>query len=504
MRRRRNWARYNPQMSLSLVPPILQELAHRIEARGGRALLVGGAVIDLLHGREPKDWDIEVYGHSYDSLVRMTQQWGLDPKTVGKSFGIVKVVVGDYDVDLNVPRRENRVGVGHKGFDVSFDPNMTPREAARRRDFTINAMAVDLNTGDLVDPFGGLNDLKTGTLRATDPRTFVEDPLRALRAMQLLARKAKKVDPATMRLIQSMVDEFPYLSKERVYEEFRKLLLKAKKPSTGLEFLRRSGWIQWFPELLALTVTPQRPGWHDEGSVWNHTLLVVNAAARVRDTLPPQDREPYMFAALLHDVGKPGTTILDPTDPEMYLTSHGHDASGADVAENFLRRMTNNKKLIDRVRVLVGLHMQPYSLVQGQAKHGAYARLARKLDAAGATLRDLAYISMADKAGSVRKGDPFRKIDPKTGLPSWEHRPSTALFEYAERFEREGSLIKPTLQGRDLIALGYRPGPAFGKALKAAFEHQLDHPDAPRSKLLEIAVASLEGKSSHRRRQRRR
>ena len=160
---------------------------------------------------------------------------------------------------------------------IGFDPMMTVEAAALRRDFSINAMAIDLRTGKVIDPYGGLADLHAGVLRATDSHLFVQDPLRALRAMQLLARKAKTVDAETMRLIRSMADTFPELAAERVHEEWRKLLLKAERPSVGLEFLRESGWIKWFPELEALIGCGQHPEWHPEGDVWIHSCLLYTS-----------------------------------------------------------------------------------------------------------------------------------------------------------------------------------------------------------------------------------
>ena len=249
-----------PFVSLDQIPGPVSQVARRVFSRGGRATLVGGAVIDLVQGREPKDWDLEIFGLSYGDLASLFSD--MNPKTVGKEFGILKITHGDLDFDLNVPRSDNRVGIGHAGFEVEMDPNMTPREAARRRDFTINSMSIDLVSGEIIDEFGGIEDLHSGVLRATDAEKFVEDPLRALRAMQLLARKARTVDPSTMLLIKSMSSEFPHLSKERVFEEFRKLLLRAPKPSVGLEFLRESGWIEHFPELVRLIGCPQKPDWH--------------------------------------------------------------------------------------------------------------------------------------------------------------------------------------------------------------------------------------------------
>jgi tRNA nucleotidyltransferase (CCA-adding enzyme) len=492
------YAQKNPDL-LRRVPPEIKKLAHEIQryGKGGRAVLIGGSVIDLLQGRTPKDWDIEVHGYTYPKLEQIMRTLGYSPKTVGRQFGILIVRVGNHDVDLSIPRKESKVGVGHKGFKVTF-PKMTPKEAAQRRDFTINAMGVDLSTGELLDPWNGMADLRRGVLRATDPRTFVEDPLRGLRAMQLLARKAKSVDAATMGLIQQLSSHYRELAKERVFEEFNKLLMKAKKPSVGLQFLRHSGWLRWFPELQAQIGVPQRHEWHSEGDVWNHMLLTVNQAARIRHCIPEEHRLAFMYGAMLHDVGKPATTRLEREPPEMYLTAHGHDVAGKEPAESFMRRLTDDKRLIAKVKALVGEHMQPYNLTQAEAGLPAYVRLTKRLREHGVDLPLLSRISQADKAGSLRPGEPHKYLDPETCEPSWDHRPTKNLAWAHGEIERRGILKAKRVQGRDLLAMGYDPkklmkkGIFFKPALDAAFQAQMDHPDWSDEQLLSLAQQVME------------
>jgi tRNA nucleotidyltransferase (CCA-adding enzyme) len=467
------------------VPGAVRLLVNRVAQAGGKALLVGGAVIDVAEGREPKDWDLEVFGLDFAQLETLFADH--DPKTVGQSFGVLKLAVDGLDVDINVPRTDNKVGVGHTGFEVELDPTMTVAEAALRRDFTINAMALDLATNELHDPFGGLDDLDAGVLRVTDPTLFVEDPLRALRAMQLLARKAKTVDPATMMLIRGMVDSFPELAKERVHEEFRKLLLKADRPSVGFEFLRESGWIKTFTELEALIGCPQRPEWHPEGDVWVHSLLAADAMAEVRHLVPEHQREAFAFAVPLHDIGKPSTTItpemMEARDPrvkvaaenagrpveDMLLTAHGHDQAGMDPAESLLRRMTNSVKLIKLVRGIVGMHMQPWNLRSGNAKKGGYARLHRKMQAAGG---DLELIGRMCQCDSCATGADWKTRSLASGSPNWEHESSNRVFDFVEEFAKDDSATEPLVLGRDLIGAGMKPGPEFGKLLKLALDIQ--------------------------------
>nr|WP_299215014.1 HD domain-containing protein [uncultured Allomuricauda sp.] len=426
-----------------------QRLLKEIALQNGTAMLIGGAVIDNIKGLVVKDIDIEVYGLSYAVLTNLIEGLDMGCNLVGKSFGVIKTVISDLEIDVSIPRRENKVGLGHKGFSVELDEKMTPKEAGKRRDLTINSMYLNLHTGELVDPFNGLADLEKGILKATDESTFIEDPLRVLRIMQLLPRKGNSVAKETLKLCQKMVDSFSELPTERIFVEWEKLLLKAEKPSVGLEFLKASGWLKHFPELQNLVGCPQNPIWHPEGDVWIHTCMVLDNAAKLRHLIPEEWQLPYMFGALLHDVGKPSTTT-----PE--LTAYGHDVAGIPLAETFLLRMTNNKSLIDRVSAIVGLHMRPGQLFNSNAKEPAWKRLHNKC-----RLDILGWQSKADSAGRTGRD---------VILDS--HKVSEKCFELFETFGKEQ--IQPIILGRDLIALGLKPSEKFGDILDNCYEKQLD------------------------------
>ncbi|MDB2686179.1 HD domain-containing protein [Mariniblastus sp.] len=431
----------------------MQKFLDKIQRRGGTAMLIGGAVSDSIKGLPIKDWDIEVYGLDLSVIESILTEEGRKFDVVGKSFGVLKTfmeVDGEIvDVDLSVPRAENKIGVGHKDFAILLDPNMTPTEAGRRRDLTINSMYRNLHTDEIVDPFNGLEDLNKGIIRVTDEQTFVEDPLRVLRIMQLLPRKGKVVDPKTMELCQTMVDEFVHLPNERVFEEFVKLLLKAEKPSLGFEFLKESGWIIHFPELNDLIDCPQNPEWHPEGDVWAHTMLVVDNAAQLRKHLPEELQLTYMLGALLHDIGKPATTVLPA------CTATGHAEVGAELSLEFMKRLTKDAKLKRDVRQIVKLHMQPGSLFRADAKVGAWKRLHNKF-----RLDVLAWISKADSAG--RTGRSIEDV----------HEVSEKCFELFAEFG--ASAIEPIVKGRHLVAMAMTPGPGFKAILDQAYELQLD------------------------------
>lgn len=470
------------------IPRCVRDIASLISSRGGRTFVVGGAVIDLIRGETPKDWDLEVFGLSIEKLFQSVEH--LPVKVCGKSFGVLKLEIDGIEMDVSIPRRENSIGSGHRDFQVSFDPNMSTRDAAMRRDFTMNSVAFDIERDQLIDPFGGIEDLEKGILRMTSRDTFIEDPLRALRAMQLLARKARVVEPETIEVIRKM--SFDALPKERVMAEWVKLLLKAERPSIGLEFLRECGWIVHFPELLDFAEwsgwemeenkpfrsqfdegCPQNPEWHPEGNVWIHTMLVVDAAAKVRDQIPEEWKLAFMFAALLHDVAKPITTVLP------RCTAHGHEANGEELTKRFLSRMTADKKLTSNVVSLVVDHLKPFALSK-EAKPAAWKRLHRRV-----RLDVLGWLSRADWSGRPDR-DPI--VPTEKGKPV-EHLPSSMCWKWHDELGIEP--IQPVVTGKDLIAIGARPGPIFRVALDAALEAQMDDPGLDKHALLRVATEHL-------------
>jgi tRNA nucleotidyltransferase (CCA-adding enzyme) len=429
----------------------MKELVSLIKEIGGKCYLTGGAVIDKLSGKPIKDWDIEVFGVSLDKIQEALEPNGFHIDLVGKSFGVIKTkaFVDEQlvEVDLSVPRRENKIGKGHKEFFVECDPNMTIEEAARRRDLTINSIYMCMETEQVVDPFNGLADLKDGCIKATDSQTFKEDPLRVLRIAQLLPRKGNYVDDSTITLCQEMVDCFVDLPGERVFEEFKKLLLKADKPSMGLEFLKQCGWIKHFPELDNLIGCKQSEKHHPEGDVWTHTKLVVDRAAELKDNIEEDWRLAFMFGAMLHDVGKPSTT-----DP-VKLTAYGHDSVGFKIAETFMSRITNDKTLINRVCLFVKNHMKVWIYQKTGAKLSTWKKLHNEL-----RLDMCAWISLADHTSFKGKGEPYPP------------------FEMAQEYFRTfgPDKIAPCLQGRHLIEVGMKPGPKIGERLAKAYKIQIE------------------------------
>jgi tRNA nucleotidyltransferase (CCA-adding enzyme) len=442
------------------LPLGLRELVAALRAAGGRPYIVGGAVRDALLGRPLKDYDLEVFGLPADRLQSVLSASG-KVDAVGQAFRVYKLsglqgVPGALDVTL--PRRDSKVGPGHRGIAAAGDPDLSVEEAARRRDFTVNAILLDPLSGELVDPWDGQRDLEDRVLRAVDPRAFGDDPLRGLRAIQLAARYELQVEPSTAALCASMpLGELPA---ERVFGEIEKLLLKAAHPSRGLALLRSWRMLEVVaPELLPLETTPQDREWHPEGDVWTHTLQVVDEAALLcADLAQDQARQlAVMLAALCHDLGKPATTRFE----DGRIRSRGHEEAGLVPTTELLDRWHVHTLLGYDVRAqvlaLVAQHLKPGQLYDERERvsDGAIRRLARKCEP------DLLYrVAKADCLG--RKPGRFEPV---------------AMEWFRERIRQLDVAVAPpapVLHGRDLLALGLAPGPEVGRVLQAVYERQLD------------------------------
>ncbi len=449
---------------------LARAVAEAVREAGGRALIVGGWCRDRLLGLASKDIDLEVFALPADRLRALLERFGA-VQTVGESFTVYKV--GPIDVAL--PRRESKVGRGHRGFEVRGDPGMSFEEAARRRDFTINAIALDPLTGDWLDPFGGREDLRRRLLRAVDPRTFPEDSLRVLRAVQFAARFDLTLDAATAAICRDIpLDDLPA---ERICGEMEKLLLQARRPSIGfalaLELLVVD---RLFPEMRALVGCPQEPDWHPEGDVWVHTLMVVDNAVDQSADLDRPRRLAIMLGAVCHDFGKPATTEFR----DGRIRSFDHEDAGVEPALRFLDRLNVHTVGGFPVRAqVVGLtahHLKPgmWYKVRDEVGDGAFRRLAQKVD-----LELLARLARADCTGRTGEFDCSAMdwfVDRARSL-GVEHRPPA-----------------PLLLGRHVVALGVPPGPRVGEILKRVYERQLDGKIATPDEAIAAARLIVEGK----------
>jgi tRNA nucleotidyltransferase (CCA-adding enzyme) len=425
-------------------------IVQAVREAGGRALVVGGWVRDRIMGRPSKDIDIEVYGLPAERLRPLLARFG-PVNAVGESFTVYKVA----DIDVSLPRRESKIGRGHKAFEVHGDPDMSPVEAARRRDFTINAIAWDPLADEYVDPFDGRGDIERRLLRAVDPQTFVDDSLRVLRAVQFAARFEFTLDPRTAELCRRIpLDDLPA---ERIWGEVEKLLLQAKRPSPGFEIALDLGVIdKLFPEMKALVGCPQEPEWHPEGDVWIHTLMVIDQARTRIDDLDRPRQIAIMLGAVCHDLGKPPTTAF----LDGRIRSIDHEQAGVAPATALLDRLNvHTIGGFDVRREVLGItahHLKPgmFGMSKTPVSDGAFRRLAQKVD-----LELLARLAKSDCLGRSGNFD--------CSAMDW-------FLERARQLGVEHAAPKPLLLGRHLLPLGVKPGPRMGEILRAVYERQLD------------------------------
>ncbi|HYE64396.1 MAG TPA: HD domain-containing protein [Pyrinomonadaceae bacterium] len=440
------------------IPKKILELARQVRAEGGRALLVGGCVRDRLMGIQPKDWDVEVYGVEPKRLRELLERFG-PVNVVGEAFTVYKL---GSDLDVSLPRRERKAGRGHRAFVIEGDPTMTFEEAARRRDFTINAVLEDPLTGEIIDPYGGRADLDGRILRAVSRETFGEDSLRVLRAAQFAARFEFDIEPATVALCCTI--DLTDLPRERIWGEMEKLLLRARRPSIGLKWLYDLGVVdQLFPEMKVLVGVPQECAWHPEGPVDQHTLLTVDRARELIDDLPYPKQVTVMLAALCHDFGKPATTEFT----EGRWRSRGHEEAGIAPTESFLDRLNiytlDGYDVRAQVIALVRDHLKPgeFYKKRDEIGDGAFRRLARKCE-----LELLYRVAKADSLGRNAEWVPREK---------WFTAEAQEWFiARAKELDVGERAPAPLLMGRHLLEMGLEPSPLIGRLTSAVYEMQLE------------------------------
>lgn len=429
--------------------PLSLHIFQEIQNQNGRAFIVGGAVRDALLKREIHDIDVEVYGLSSCQLYTLLQNFG-HVSEVGRSFGIFKIdCLPDFDFAL--PRIETQQGLKHQDFKIEVDPFLDYEQACSRRDFTINSILYDPLLDEYIDPFEGRKDLNRRLLRYHQKETFREDPLRVLRLAQFVSRLDFDVEKNTFKTAKEMVEEglLEHLSQERIQQEYQKLLL-GRAPEKGLDILERLGALP--PLLNRLTATPQRLDYHPEGCVFNHVKLVVRAGSRVKNQ--SQDPLGFMWACLLHDVGKGAITTVDGHAPY-------HAKIGRKMATDFVKTWIPSKKRQDYVLEMIEDHMILMNMMLHGFSKQRYYLLLQKIDGI-LPLNDLILMSKCDKIGRysadesllVRFDQFMKEIDQKYGH----------------------TRLEPLVKGQDLIEEGFLPSKRFNELLKRAYIYQLnDH-----------------------------
>ncbi len=415
------------------------KVAETVKRAGGRAFFVGGYVRDMLLGLDCKDIDIEVYGIEPARLREELSVLG-EVFDKGAAFGVLGI--RHSDIDIAMPRKESLRGTKHTDFDISVDPFLSYEDASRRRDFTINAMMLDPLTGEVVDCWGGKEDLEKRIIRHVSSETYADDALRVFRAAQFAARLNAEICEDTVEISRGM--NVTELSRERVYDELTKALLKADTPSVFFrQLLRMNKLSEFFPEIEALIGVEQNPKYHPEGDVFEHTMLVIDAAAKLRHMA----KEPlnFMLAALMHDLGKADSTEVQ---PDGKITSYMHPMTGVPLAEKQLTRLTSNARTIAYVKNMVSLHMRPNMLACADSKR----KKSREMYDLSLCPEDLILISRADATG---------KEDAPYNMANWYY-----LQERLDDYRK--CIARPMVTGADLIAAGYKPGPNMGKLVARA------------------------------------
>jgi tRNA nucleotidyltransferase (CCA-adding enzyme) len=457
------------------IDPAFPDRALFVRLFKGDVYAVGGFVRDRLRKKSAEEVDLLVARRPLSAVIDALSPHGkID--VVGRSFGVLKFTRKGRTYDVALPRADRTEGSGtrkHRDIIVKADPDLPLAEDLRRRDFRCNSMAGRLADGELIDPFDGRRDIREKILRMTDPAAFPEDPLRVLRSARFAAVLGFRIDPAVYVLSKSI--SLTGLSIERINEELFKILLKADKPSIGLEELFRLGALRpLFPELYALTLVIQDSVFHPEKddfghhTVWHHTKLTVDQARRLeaKGGLEPPRALALLLAALYHDAGKAETTAWEHKKGRMVITSAGHDMASERIAKAAFQRSKifswNGYDVRKTALMLIRTHHRPGELWAHRVEvtRKAFNRLAADSDG---EIELCAYLDTADRAG--RGGRPVRGLD----------RQARWLLDTFRRLDISKATIRPVLLGRDLIALGASPGPALGALLKELYRRQLDN-----------------------------
>ncbi len=456
------------------LPTIIKTISSELQKQNAKAIVVGGAVRDNFLGIACKDIDVEVYGlEKMEALEVVLSKFG-SVNLVGKSFGVLKFNYEGEAYDFSFPRTEAKVGEGHRGFDVEVDGNLDFKTAAKRRDFTLNALGYDIEEKQILDPFGGIEDINQKVLRHIDDKTFVEDPLRIYRAVQFSARFGYTLADETFALCQKMIEEgmLDELAKERVCEEWKKLLLKSPKPSLGFELMRELGILEcYFPELHALIGVVQSPKWHPEGDVWIHTMMCLDEMVRLLGDDEKLNLK-YMFAILCHDLGKATHTTIE---EDGHIRAIGHEKAGLEPTKSLMYRLMDEHDFIESLFPLVEHHLKPSQFYAGKAKASAIRRLATKVN-----IEELVVVAKADFLGRTTEEALTR-----------DYEAGTWLLKQASELKVKTKPLEQLIQGRDLIELGLEPSPQFKIILDEVYELQLEGKVTSRDEALEFAKENL-------------
>ena len=418
-----------------------REVARVLAQAGFQAYFAGGCVRDTLLGRPLKDIDIATSA-TPEQVERLFEGRTV---SVGKSFGVILVQHGGFSFDVATFRTDGAYTDGRHPEQVCFS---TPEHDAQRRDFTVNGLFCDPESGEVIDFVGGLVDMEAQVIRAIgDPvARFREDHLRMLRAVRFSSVLEFRLDADTREAIARHAEWINRVSAERIATELVRMLCESPRPSVGLNLLRETGLLaQVLPEVVALHGTEQPPQYHPEGDVWTHTCLML-------DDLPAPRDPDLALAVLFHDIGKPPTFRVAPDDKtgQLRIRFPCHATVGARMTEKILTRLKLSSERIETVVSLVSEHM-----------HFVDAQKMRR-----STLRRVLGSRHFPKTLDLVRLD----IQHSNGdFSTWDFLKSSY-----DAFTDEPVLPEPKIRGRDLLALGFKPGPKMGKLLNKLYDAQLE------------------------------
>jgi len=449
-----------------MVPDIILTIAEAIQRQGGRAYVVGGWCRDYHYGQPSKDIDIEVHGMESSILEEVLKSYG-EVDAVGKSFGVYKLSIYGEVYDFSLPRTEIPTGNKHTDFAVKVDPMLGVREAASRRDFTMNAIYYSIVDDRWVDPFDGIKAIQYGELTPCSP-AFKEDALRVLRGAYLIARFGCYPSSTTLDycLDAEVQRKFDLLPSERIWGEWEKILVKGEFFWAALDFLRRVDLLRRWKYMGELITTPQNPKYHPEGNVLIHTAQVMQRMHDITKGMDTTKRLSLMLSAMLHDVGKAVKTLPD-------FTAVGHDDPQY-CRETMEDLGVTPFDLRDQVACLVEHHM----LGKFEANNGKtpttrqVKNLSRKLAKGNVTIEDWALLNMAD---SGKHEDSYK--------------------QWVTIAETVGVVNKPEtnfVTGKDLLAMGMVQGKALGDVLRYLEQLQMADAFATREEALVVAQQKVQ------------
>lgn len=390
-------------------PNFLNKIFDKLEKNSVKSIIIGGFIRDSLLNIASQDIDIEVYNvSSFKKLENLLKEFG-SINSVGKSFGVCKLNINKYNLDFTLPRIDSKISSGHLGFDIEIDKNLDFTTASRRRDFTMNAIGYNVVNKKLLDPYGGIKDLSNKTLKMVDAKTFVEDPLRVLRAVQFCSRYELKMNNELFLLCKNMIEKnlLLELAKERIYEEIKKNLLKSKKPSLGFELLKKLDALKYFTNLDLL----------NEKS-WHRSMDTIDAIASLTITNKKR-KEVLMLASICYTFN-------------------------ASQIESFISSLSNDKSLLKSITILCENLNTILDMSSNRFSNYDVLKLATYVN-----IEDLSILS--DALFGVGKD----------------------VFAKAKELNVVNKKAPAILLGRDLISAGLKPSNEFSYILDSAYEAQI-------------------------------